>query len=96
MTRSDIAAYVNAVFGIYAILIICNILLSWIPRIPRVAMLRPLLDFIKDTTDPYLNLFRRVMNPVGPGAMKLDFSPILALIVLFIVNWVIVGAIINP
>jgi YggT family protein len=96
LTRDDLASYVNALFLVYMILIFCNILMSWIPRIPRSATLRPVLDFITQTTDPYLNVFRRLLNPIGAGGMAIDISPILAIIVLVIVRTIIVSAIINP
>jgi YggT family protein len=96
LTRNDLADYVNALFLVYIILIFCNILMSWIPRIPRSATLRPVLDFITQTTDPYLNIFRRLLNPIGAGGMAIDISPILAIIVLVIARTIIVSAIINP
>jgi YggT family protein len=97
ITNDDVGNYVNALFLVYMILIFANILMSWIPRIPRSSTLRPLLDFITDTTDPYLNVFRRLMNPIGgPGGLAIDISPILAVFVLIIANRLIVGAIINP
>jgi YggT family protein len=96
LTSDDVANYVNALFLVYMILIFCNILMSWIPRIPRSATLRPVLDFITQTTDPYLNVFRRLLNPIGAGGMALDISPIVAIIVLIIAQQIIVGAIINP
>jgi YggT family protein len=95
LTRSDVANYVNALFLVYVILIFCNILMSWIPRIPRSATLRPLLDFITETTNPYLNIFRRLLNPIGAGRMGIDISPILAIIVLLIVRTLVIS-IINP
>jgi YggT family protein len=97
ITQSDIADYVDALFIVYMILIFANILMSWIPRIPRSATLRPLLDFITETTNPYLNLFRRLMKPIGgPGGLAIDISPILAIFVLIIAERIIVGAILNP
>jgi YggT family protein len=97
LSRGDVADFVSALFLVYLVLIFCNILMSWIPRIPRSATLRPVLDFIKDTTDPYLNIFRRLLNPIGgPGGMAIDISPILAVFVLLIAQWIIVGAIDNP
>jgi YggT family protein len=94
VSRADIADYVDALFIVYVILIFANILMSWIPRIPRSSTLRPLLDFITETTNPYLNIFRRLMNPIGgPGGLALDISPILAILVLFIARAIIVGAI---
>jgi YggT family protein len=97
LSRGDVADFVSALFLVYLVLIFCNILMSWIPRIPRSATLRPVLDFIKDTTDPYLNIFRRLLNPIGgPGGMAIDISPILAVFVLLIAQWIIVGAIDTP
>jgi YggT family protein len=45
---------------------------------------------VRETTDPYLNLFRRFvpMVRIGPGA--LDLSPIVAVIVLLVVQAVVV------
>jgi YggT family protein len=96
ITKVDLANYVNALFIVYTVLIFANILMSWIPRIPRSATLRPVLDFITETTNPYLNIFRRLMNPIGAGGMAIDISPIIAIIVLGLLNRLIVSAIINP
>ena len=70
LTRDDIADYVSAVFLVYLILIFARILLSWIPRIPYNPYLRAVVDFIHQVTDPYLNLFRRVLPPVGGAALR--------------------------
>jgi YggT family protein len=96
LTRNDLANYVDALFLVYMILIFCNILMSWIPRIPRSATLRPVLDFITQTTDPYLNVFRRLLNPIGAGGMAIDISPIIGIIVLIVARTILVNAIINP
>jgi YggT family protein len=93
VTRNDIADYVSALFLVYIILIFLNVLSSWIPRMPYYRALRATLDFIHETTDPYLNLFRRFLPPLGGGGFALDLSPILGVIVLFILRAVIVGLI---
>ena len=95
-TQDDVAKYVDALFLVYLILIFVRILMTWIPRIPRSATLRPVLDFVTETTDPYLNLFRRFIPPVGGGGLSLDLSPIVAVIVLIVAERLIVGAILNP
>jgi YggT family protein len=95
-TQTDIAKYVDALFLVYVVLIFIRILMSWVPRIPRSASLRPVLDFITETTDPYLNVFRRIIPPIGGGGMTMDVSPIIAIIVLLVAERIIVGAIINP
>jgi YggT family protein len=51
------------------------------------------IDFINDVTNPYLNLFRRFIPPLGGGGFALDLSPILGLIVLGLVRGLVVGAI---
>jgi YggT family protein len=93
LTRYDIADYVSALFLVYIILIFLNVLISWIPRMPYNRALRATLDFIKETTDPYLNLFRRFLPPIGGGGFALDLSPILGVIALFIVRAIVVGLI---
>ena len=93
LTRDDIADYVSAVFLVYLILIFARILLSWIPRMPYNPYLRAVVDFIHQVTDPYLNLFRRVLPPVGGRGFALDLSPILAVVLLLIVQAVVVSLI---
>jgi YggT family protein len=93
MDRSDIAEYVSALFLVYIILIFIRVLLSWIPRMPYNRWLSAAVDFIHQVTDPYLNIFRRFLPPLGGGGFAIDISPILAIIVLFIAQAVIVGAI---
>jgi YggT family protein len=93
LTRYDLADYVSALFLVYIILIFLNILISWVPRMPYNRALRATLDFIKETTDPYLNFFRRFLPPLGGGGFALDLSPILGVVLLFILRAVIVGLI---
>ena len=95
ISRSDIASYVDALFLVYIILIFVRILLSWIPRIPYNPTLSAVINFIHEVTDPYLNLFRRILPPIGGGGFALDLSPIIAIFVLFIVRAIVVSAI-NP
>ncbi len=93
ITRDDVASFVNAVFTVYIILILIRVLLSWIPRMPYNRALRAVVDFVHETTDPYLNIFRRVLPPIGGGGMAFDLSPILAIILLFIGQAIVVGLI---
>jgi YggT family protein len=93
LTRYDLADYVSALFLVYIILIFLNVLISWVPRMPYNRPLRATLDFIKETTDPYLNLFRRFLPPLGGGGFALDLSPILGVVALFIVRAIVVGLI---
>ena len=93
LTRSDVASYVDALFTIYIVLIFARILVSWIPRPPAGGVGGSVIEFLRQTTDPYLNLFRRFLPPVGGGGMALDLSPIIGVVVLFILQAVVTGLI---
>jgi YggT family protein len=93
LTRFDVADYVGALFLVYIILILLNVLISWVPRMPYNRALRATLDFVKETTDPYLNLFRRFLPPIGGGGLALDLSPMIGVILLFVARAVVVGLI---
>jgi YggT family protein len=93
ISRGDVADYVSALFIVYIILIFARILISFLPRVPYSRPLRAVLDFVTETTDPYLNLFRRFLPPVGGGGFALDLSPMLGIIVLFVLQALIVGLI---
>lgn len=74
---------VNSFFQIYFWLILVRCLLSFVPSID---WYKQPFEAIKDVTDLYLNLFRRIVPPVG----GLDFSPIIAVIALQILNYMII------
>ena len=52
-----------------------------------------MVGFVEEVTDPYLNVFRRVIPPLGGGGFALDLSPMLAMILLYVVGELVVGAI---
>jgi YggT family protein len=93
ITRDNVADYVQALFLVYLVLIFIRVLLSWIPRMPYNRYLRAAVDFVEEATNPYLNVFRRFLPPVGGGGFAIDLSPILAIIVLLIVQGIVVGLI---
>ncbi len=90
LTRADVADYVGALFLVYIILILIRVLISWIPRMPYNPALRSVLDFITETTDPYLNIFRRIIPPIGGG---LDLSPMIGIILLYVLRRLVVALI---
>ena len=91
--RDEIADYVEALFLVYLILIFARVLLSWIPRLPYNVYLRAVVTFVEQTVDPYLNLFRRILPPLGGRGFALDLSPIIAIILLLIMQSIVVGLI---
>jgi YggT family protein len=66
----------------YLVLLFIRILLSWFPTIN---WLTPPFSWLSQVTDPYLNLFRSIIPPLG----GIDFSPMLAIFVLSIVSQLI-------
>lgn len=74
---------VNSFFQIYFWLILVRCLLSFVPSIN---WYKQPFEAIKDVTDLYLNLFRKIIPPVG----GIDFSPIVAVIALQILNYIII------
>lgn len=65
--------------NIYFVLLIIRILLSWFPNVNW--MSQPFAT-LSQLTDPYLNLFRSIIPPLG----GIDLSPILAFLALQLVS----------
>jgi YggT family protein len=88
-----VANYLNTLLLVYLVLIFIRIIMTWLPRIPYNRYLDMVLTFVRDVTDPYLNVFRRFMPPLrlGPGA--LDLSPIVATFVLLLVGGAVIRAV---
>ena len=93
LARDDVADYVAALFLVYVVLIFARIVISFVPRMPYRPWLRVVLDFITETTDPYLNFFRRFLPPIGGGGFALDLSPMIGIVVLYVAEAIVVGLI---
>lgn len=72
---------VDVFFQVYMVLLFARILLSWLPEYHDHKFVR----FIAFYTDPYLNLFRRIIPPLG----MFDFSPIIAFLSLGLLEQVV-------
>ena len=82
--------FVNTLFFVYLILIFAYILTSWIP-LPYNVWLNRVQRFLYDVVDPYIRLFRRFLPQLRMGGLGLDLSPVLAILVLFAVERVIIS-----
>jgi YggT family protein len=91
--RQDIADFVSALFWVYTLCVLAYIVMSLVfslgMRMPYSRPLRALMDFLRDVTEPFLRIFRRLGLQFGP----FDLSPIIALFVLQLASRVIVGII---
>lgn len=82
---SLIAVALGQFLQIYFVLLIIRILLSWFPNLN---WYNPPLSILSQVTDPYLNLFRSIIPPLG----GIDFSPMLAIFVLQIASSLFMSA----
>lgn len=69
---------------VYSWLIIISALMSWVPIMSRSqnSLLSDIAEVLHKITEPYLQLFRKFMPSLG----GVDFSPVIALLVLQIVK----------
>lgn len=93
--RTDIAGYLSALIYVYTLLIVAHIVVQLLfafgVRPPYSRASDAVLTFLRDICEPYLRIFRRIVPMVG----MLDFSPIIAILVLTLVNAVIVEGVIR-
>src|SRR5512146_585229 len=81
--RTALANFVQVFVSVYTLLIFAYILTSWV-RLPY--SLSPVQRFLYDVCEPYIRLFRRFIPPFG----AIDLSPIVAVMVLWLVEQLIV------
>lgn len=84
-TTISISRLVSLLFYFYYILIIIRIFLTWIPNIDWDQ--QP-FQWVRSVTDPFLNIFRGIIPPIGG---MLDISPIVAILLLQILQGVVCG-----
>ena len=93
--RTEIAGVLSAIIYVYEILIIVHIVVQLLfaagLRPPYNRVTNSVLQFLRDTVEPFLRLFRRMLPSLGGW----DFSPILALISLQLINSILVQGIIH-
>jgi uncharacterized protein YggT (Ycf19 family) len=80
----SLASFVDVFILVYVLLILAYVLTSWI-RLPYSPWLNRIQRFLFDVCEPYLRLFRRIVPQVGP----LDLSPMVAVIVLLVLQSVL-------
>ena len=68
---------------VYAWLIVARAVLSWVRVRPGTALYR-VNKLLVDVTEPYLGLFRRVLPVARVGSVGIDWSSIVALLVLLV------------
>ena len=69
---------ISLLFQIYMLMLFARVISSWVPELQAT---KP-MQFIAFYTDPYLNLFRRIIPTIG----FLDISPIFAFLALELIK----------
>ena len=94
-TRTQTADYLSTVIYVYTLLIILFIVVQLLfaagLRPPYSRTLDAVLSFLRDVCEPFLRIFRRLLPTFG----GFDFSPILAILTLAILNSIIVQGIVH-
>ena len=78
-------SFVTVFVTVYTLVIFAYILTSWL-RLPYSPWLNRIQRFLYDVTEPYLRIFRRLLPSMG----AFDFSPILAVVVLWVIEQVLI------
>lgn len=81
-----VARIIQYIFFTYMTMIAVRIIASWFPKITRYNW----FYWLTKCTDPYLNLFRKIIPPIGG---VLDLSPMLAYFSLQFIEWLLLKAI---
>lgn len=93
--RTQIADYLSTLIYVYTLLIILYIVIQLLfsvgVRPPYSRTVDAIVGFLREICEPFLRIFRRVLPSFG----GFDFSPILAIITLEIVNSLIVNDLIH-
>jgi YggT family protein len=93
--RTEIAGYLSTLIYVYTLLIVVYIVIQLLfafgVRPPYSRATNAVLTFLRDVCEPYLRIFRRVIPMVG----AFDFSPIVAILVLSLVNSLVVNGLIH-
>ena len=80
----SVESFLQVFVYVYSLVILAYIITSWV-RMPYSVWLNRIQTFLHDVVDPYLRVFRRFVPPLGP----LDLSPMLAVVVLIVLQQVI-------
>lgn len=81
----DISDTIDLLFYFYYVLILIRIFLTWIPSID---WNQQPFAWMRSVTDPFLNIFRGIIPPIGG---TLDISPVLAIVALQLLKGLVVG-----
>ncbi len=82
---------VNSLFNIIYTLILVNVFSSWLPFLYENRFFAKLLYIIETLTEPIMNPVRNMLRKTQLGQMPVDFSPVIVLLLIQIVQRVVLS-----
>ena len=76
---------VCALLNLFVLAILARVLLSWFPFNPSGPM-ATIAGFLYTVTDPLMSRLRRILPPARLGGAALDFSPVVAIFGIFVLQ----------
>ena len=84
----------HTVFWVYEIIVIARVLFSWV-RVAPYSSLASIRDFVYTLTEPLLRPIRQLLAPYQ-GRTAFDFSPLVLLVLLSVVERVLIRIPMGP
>ena len=81
-------ALIVRLVDLYSLVICVYVLMSWLPT--NAGVLAQIYDVLGRVCDPYLDLFKRLIPPIGG---MIDITPIIALLVLHLAVRLLIGVV---
>ncbi|MGN1361706.1 MAG: YggT family protein [Eggerthellaceae bacterium] len=81
-------ALIVRLVDLYSLVICVYVLMSWLPT--NAGVLAQIYDVLGRVCDPYLDLFKRLIPPIGG---MIDITPIIALLVLQLAVRLLIGVV---
>jgi YggT family protein len=93
--RTEVASFIATLIYVYILVIFLYIVIQMLfsvgIRPPYSRWTDVVLDFLREVTEPFLRIFRRILPRTG----GLDLSPMLAILTLYVIREVVVLRIIG-
>lgn len=93
--RGEVASFLSTLINVYTLLIVLYIVIQLLfafgVRLPYSRVSNAIFNFLRDVCEPFLRIFRRVIPQIG----AFDFSPVVAIFVLEIINSLVVQNVIR-
>jgi YggT family protein len=78
---SSLTRILDGLFTVFYLILTARILMTWIPARSG-GLLADIFSVLKSLTEPLLAPIRKIIPPIPMGAMYLDLSPLLLLLLL--------------